>query len=148
MYSLTSSNSGRSLFTGFPNCPRSQLPALTSHNCIFLLTAWLQTISRLTGNQRQSQSYITTDGQSVLVSGTHLWPATNFLLLSLIIFRQLRICWCGAPSVTRSRICSFEFLLGIASANFLRSEFHGTHEHILLSLFFRLSQPGGPGSCI
>jgi hypothetical protein len=34
-------------------------------------------------------------GQSVLVLGMHLGPATNFSHLSLIIFRQLRICWCG-----------------------------------------------------
>jgi hypothetical protein len=39
-------------------------------------------------------------------------------------------------------------LLGIASAASLRSESHGTHEHILLSLFLRLPQPGGPGPCI
>jgi hypothetical protein len=31
-------------------------------------------------------------GQSALVSDTHLGPATNFALLSLIIFRQLRVC--------------------------------------------------------
>jgi hypothetical protein len=48
----------------------------------------------------------------------------------------------GAPSLTRSRVCSFQFLLGIASPAFLGSESHGTHKHILLSLFFRLSQPG------
>jgi hypothetical protein len=30
-------------------------------------------------------------GQSVLVSGTHLGLATEFFLLSLIIFRQLRV---------------------------------------------------------
>jgi hypothetical protein len=34
------------------------------------------------------------------------------------------------------------------STAFLRSESHGTHEHILLSLFLRLPQPGGPISCI
>jgi hypothetical protein len=86
--------------------------------------------------------------QSVLVSGTHLGPATNFPLLSLIIFRQLRVCWCGALSLTRSWVCSFQFLLAISSPAFLRSESHGTHEHILSILFLRLSQPGGPGSCI
>jgi hypothetical protein len=48
----------------------------------------------------------------------------------------------------RSRVCTFQFLPGIASTAFLRSESHGTHEHILLSLFLRLPQPGGPGSCI
>jgi hypothetical protein len=51
--------------------------------------------------------------------------APIFLLLSLIIFRQLRICLCGAPSLTRSRVCSFQFFLGIASAAFIRSESHG-----------------------
>jgi hypothetical protein len=45
-----------------------------------------------------------------------------------------------APSLTRSRICNFQFLPGIASAAFLRPESHGTHEHILLSLFLRLPE--------
>jgi hypothetical protein len=48
----------------------------------------------------------------------------------------------------RSRVCTFQFLPGIASAAFLRSESQVTQEHILLSLFLRLPQPGGPGSCI
>jgi hypothetical protein len=33
----------------------------------------------------------------------------------------------------------FSVFAGIASAAFLKSEFHGTHEHILLSLFSGLS---------
>jgi hypothetical protein len=66
------------------------------------------------------------------MTDTHLRPATNFPLLSLIIFRQLRVCWCRAPSLTRSRVCGFQFLLGIASAAFLRSESHGTHEQTML----------------
>jgi hypothetical protein len=33
-------------------------------------------------------------GQSVLVSGTHLGPATN---CQIFFFLQLRVCWCGAP---------------------------------------------------
>jgi hypothetical protein len=39
-------------------------------------------------------------------------------------------------------------LLGLASAVFLGYEFRGNHEHILLSHFLRLPQPGGSGSCI
>jgi hypothetical protein len=92
-----------------------------------------------------------TDGQSASLCWCQapIWdPRPIFSLLSLIIFRQLRVHWCGAASLTRSRVCSFHLLLGIASAAFLRSESHGTHEHILLSLFLRLPQPGGPGSCI
>jgi hypothetical protein len=45
-------------------------------------------------------------------------------------------------------VCAFLLLPAIASAAFLRSESHGTHEHSLLSLFLRLPQPGGPSSCI
>jgi hypothetical protein len=61
-----------------------------------------------------------------------------FLLLPFIIVRQLRIQWYGTPSLTRSRVCSFHFLLWIASTAFLRPECHRTHEHILLSLLLRL----------
>jgi hypothetical protein len=88
-------------------------------------------------------------GQSILLSGTHLGPATNFSHSLFDYFCwQFPICWCGAPSLTRSRICTLQFLLGIASAAFLRSESHGIHEQSLLFLFLRLPQPGGPGSCI
>jgi hypothetical protein len=47
-------------------------------------------------------------GQSVLVSGTHLAPATNFSPVFLIIFRQLRVCWSGAHSLTRGRVCNLQ----------------------------------------
>jgi hypothetical protein len=78
---------------------------------------------------------------------TPTWDsATTFYPFS--IFWQFRVWWCGAPSLTRSRVCTFQFLPVIASAAFLRSESHGTLERSLLSLFFRLPQPGGPGSCI
>jgi hypothetical protein len=87
-------------------------------------------------------------GQSVFVSGTHLGPAANFFLHSLIIFRQLRVCRCGAPSLTRGMVCVFQLLLGIASVAFPGSESRGTHEHIFLSHPLRLSEPGGSSSCI
>jgi hypothetical protein len=45
------------------------------------------------------------------------------LLLSLIILRQLWICWCGAPSLMRSRVCSFLFLLGMDSEKRLKIKF-------------------------
>jgi hypothetical protein len=100
-----------------------------------------------------------------------IWnPRPIFLLLSLIIFRQ--VCWYGAPSLTRSRVCRFQLLRGFAIAVFLGSEPHETNklhglspranytdrvtaacrrsdcQLILLWQFLRLSQPGGPGSCI
>jgi hypothetical protein len=88
-------------------------------------------------------------GQFVLISGTHLGPVIKFShSLFDYFFLQFRVCWCGAPSLARSRVCTFQFLPGIASAAFLRSESHGTQEHSLVSLFLRLPQPGEPGSCI
>jgi hypothetical protein len=66
----------------------------------------------------------------------------------LFFFWQFRVRWCGVPSLMRCRVWTFQFLLGIASAAFLRSESHGTHKHSLLSLFLRLPQPGGPGSVL
>jgi hypothetical protein len=46
---------------------------------------------------------------------------------------QLRSCFCGAPSLTRGRVCLLYMLLALASAVFLRSESLGTVDHILLS---------------
>jgi hypothetical protein len=71
-------------------------------------------------------------GQSVLMSGTHLGPATKFSLSLIIFFRQLWVCWCGTPSLTRGRVCSFQLLLGLTSGVFLGSESHSTHDHNLL----------------
>jgi hypothetical protein len=63
-----------------------------------------------------SQSYITTDSQSASLSWCQapIWvPRPIFILISLIIFRQLWVCLCGAPSLTRGWVCSFQLLLGI-----------------------------------
>jgi hypothetical protein len=68
-----------------------------------------------------------------------------------IFFRQLLICdverplWRKGGSVVFS--CFF-FLFDIASAAFLSSKSHRPDEHILLLLFLRLPQPGGPRSCM
>jgi hypothetical protein len=72
-------------------------------------------------------------GQSVLVSGTHLGPLTIFFSFCKIIFRQLWVCWCGTPSLTRGRVCSFQLLLGLASAVVLGSKSRRTHDYILVS---------------
>jgi hypothetical protein len=50
-----------------------------------------------------------------------------------IIVRQLRVCWCGALSLMRGRVCRLQLLLVLASAVILESEFLGTRDHILLS---------------
>jgi hypothetical protein len=50
-----------------------------------------------------------------------------------IIVWHLRVCWFGAPSMTRGRVCRLQLLLALASAVFLGSESLGTRGHILLS---------------
>jgi hypothetical protein len=50
-----------------------------------------------------------------------------------ISLRQLRSCFCGAPSLTRGRVCLLYMLLVLASAGFLGSESLETRGHILLS---------------
>jgi hypothetical protein len=72
----------------------------------------------------QSQSYITTDGryQKVFEVEVNLWPTVSrpvcrgvrrpsgtrdqFLFLLEISFRQLRLCYFLAPSLTRGRVCN------------------------------------------
>jgi hypothetical protein len=46
---------------------------------------------------------------------------------------QLRVCCCGAFSLTRGRVCRLQLLLVLASAVIIRSESLGTRDHILLS---------------
>jgi hypothetical protein len=50
-----------------------------------------------------------------------------------VTVRQLRVCWYGALSQTRGRVCRLQLLLALASALILWSESRGTHDHILLS---------------
>jgi hypothetical protein len=53
-----------------------------------------------------------------------------------ITVRQLRVCWCGALSLTRGRVCSLQLLLVLASVVIFGSESRGTRDHILLSSLF------------
>jgi hypothetical protein len=46
---------------------------------------------------------------------------------------QLRVCWFGAPSLTRGRVCPLQLLLALASAVIFGSESRRTRGHILLS---------------
>jgi hypothetical protein len=60
----------------------------------------------------------------------------------------LRVCWFGAPSLTRGRVCRLQLLLALASAIIFGSESRRTRGHILLSqirdfLFRRLLRLAG-----
>jgi hypothetical protein len=52
---------------------------------------------------------------------------------TFITVRQLWVCCCGVPSLTRGRVCRLQLLLVLASAVILGSESRGTHGHNLLS---------------
>jgi hypothetical protein len=101
-------------------------------SCCWALPA--QSFSGLSPSS-QSQSYITTDGQSASLSRcqTPIWDPQQTSLIFLIIFRELLVSWCGAPSLTRSRARSLQLLLGLASSVFLRPESGGVMTIILLS---------------
>jgi hypothetical protein len=68
-------------------------------------------------------------GQSVLVPGTQLGPATNFFSPLEIFFRQFRVCYFVAPSLTRGWVYNLLLLLVLASAIPLGSESRGTQDH-------------------
>jgi hypothetical protein len=59
-------------------------------------------------------------------------PSGAYYQIFIIVW-QLRVCWFGAPSLTRGRICRFQLLLALASAVIFWSESHRIHGHILLS---------------
>jgi hypothetical protein len=72
----------------------------------------------------------------------------QFFFLLEIFFRQLRVCYFVVPTLTRGRVCNLLFLLVLANAVQLGSVSRGSQDHILLSRFLRLPQPGGPGTRI
>jgi hypothetical protein len=57
-----------------------------------------------------------------------LGPMARYLFL----FDSYGLVFCGAPSLTRGRVCLLYMLLALASTVFLRSESLGTRDHILL----------------
>jgi hypothetical protein len=73
-----------------------------------------------------------TVGQSVSLGvEPHLGHVIRYVLVW-----QLRSGFCGAPSLTRGRVCLLCMLLVLASAVFLGSESLGSRDHILLSQFW------------
>jgi hypothetical protein len=80
----------------------------------------------------QSQSNVTTDGQSASPS----WKKAPVWGLRPHFYHcQLRICWCGALSLMRGWICRLQLLLALASAVIFGSESNGNRDHILPSQF-------------
>jgi hypothetical protein len=82
-------------------------------------------------NLPESESYVTTGGQSASLSWSK--QPSGAYDHSFITVRQLRVCWCGALSLTRGRVCRLQMLLALlTSAVILGCESRGTRDHILL----------------
>jgi hypothetical protein len=101
----------------------------------------------------QSKSYIMTESQSASPSWYEApiwdpWPIFPILSLIILFFDSLGFVDVRRPLWREDGVCIFQFLLGITSAAFLRSESHGTHEQFIVSIFETPPQPRGPGSCI
>jgi hypothetical protein len=60
----------------------------------------------------------------------HLTGAYNQIFVTV---RELRVCSCGALSLTSGRVCRLQLLLALASGVILGYESCGTLDHILLS---------------
>jgi hypothetical protein len=87
----------------------------------------------------QSQIYITTDGQSLLVSKSIWGPRSDFR------YRQLRVCWCGMPSLTKRMGLSFTIATGPRQRSYSRVRDPQDSWPYFTVSNSRLLQPGGPG---
>jgi hypothetical protein len=68
----------------------------------------------------QSESYVMTGGRSACLS----WCQTTIFFFFLeILFRQLRVCYYGVPSLMKGWVCNLRLLLGLTSAIPLGSMF-------------------------
>jgi hypothetical protein len=61
-----------------------------------------------------SQSHVTTDGQLASLSWCQATSGAQEEIS--VTVRQLRVCSCGAPSLTRGRVCRLLLLMVLASA--------------------------------
>jgi hypothetical protein len=126
----------------FPFLLVSELSQASDTSFSLLTTA---TLNRLYPNFKVEVTLRPTVSRSVLVSGTHLGPATNFSFSLKFSLDRYGFVIFVAPSLTRGRVCNLLLLLGLTSTVPLWCESRGTQDHILLSKFLRLPQPGGPG---
>jgi hypothetical protein len=125
------------------SCPAASWLTLNTwtHSAIFSasltepnsrLTAHLELRNSTDDSEFESESYVTTDGQSASLSW-HKAAIWGLRPDSFITVWHLRVCWCAPLSLTRRRVCRLQLLLVLASAVIFGSESRGTCDHILLS---------------
>jgi hypothetical protein len=77
-----------------------------------------------------------TDSRPVCLGVRHPFGTLHefFSFFLQLFFRQLWVCWCGEPSPTRGRVCSFQLLLGSPAESF-----SGLGPAGLMTIFYCLS---------
>jgi hypothetical protein len=106
--------------------------SVTLDSALFLTTTLLQLNSLNFDNKVKVKVTLwLTVGQSVSQSWCRAPSGAHDQIF--ITVWKLRSCFCGAPSLTRGRVCLLYMVLAFASVVFLESEFLGTRDHVLLS---------------
>jgi hypothetical protein len=105
-----------------------------------------QTETEYCQSQSQSQSQLLYEWQ--FTADQFVLASSPLRLMTSDLIFQLNTCGYSpyvTSSLTRGSVCHLKLLLVLASAVILRSEFRGTHDHILLSQIRDAPQPWGPG---
>jgi hypothetical protein len=108
----------------FPLLRVLELSTASATNFSIFITATLKWLNEIQ-SQSQSQSYLTTDGQSASLSWypAAIWgPRPGFYYCQRI-----------ENLLTRGRVCHLQLLLVLVSAVILGSEYRGTHYYILMA---------------
>jgi hypothetical protein len=115
------------------DCTRNNISSELTHVAVASLVILVMSRNSKSKSHYDRQSV----GQSVLVSGAHLRPATNFSSSLKFSSDSCVSCNFVAPSQTRGLVCNLlvQLLLGLVRAVTLGSKSGRTHGHILLSLW-------------
>jgi hypothetical protein len=113
---------------------RSFLAALRLSSLLVFLLLWLTYEWLLTYDCLRSSRVSCCDRRYVGIK-----HPTGVYDQIFITVRHLRVCWIGAPSLMRGRVCRLKLLLALASAVILGSESRGTRDHNLMSQISGLS---------
>jgi hypothetical protein len=112
--------------------------------CCPLLVMTVRCLQSVACNQ--NQSYITTNSQSASPSCCQAPICDPRPICQTFVLRQLRVCWCGVPSLTRGRVCNLQCKDASSISSYIATDglsaisswcraLNGAHDQILISLF-------------